>query len=95
MIINISDDVITKVFVQDDIPKETRFIENYVVVNNISKGGLNPQDCFRIVDIKAKEKIIIKFKALVLPQYGGDEIIKNYSSIEYDYLYNIKKRKIE
>lgn len=95
IIINISDDVITKVFVQDDIPKETRFIENYVVVNNISKGGLNPQDCFRIVDIKAKEKIIIKFKALVLPQYGGDEIIKNYSSIEYDYLYNIKKRKIE
>ena len=83
-------------FVQDDIPKETRFIENSVVVNDMRKRETNPQEGFCIRNIKAKEKVIIKFKVLVLPQYGeyeNDERIKNYSSIEYDYLYNIEKPK--
>lgn len=95
-IINVCDEVIAKAFVQDEIPKETRFIENSVVVNNIRRREINPQDGFHIVNIKSKEKITIKFKVLVLPQYGqydGDEIIKNYSIIEYDYLYNIEKPK--
>lgn len=83
-------------FVQDDIPKKTRFIENSVVVNNMRKRETNPQEGFCIGNIKAKEKITIKFKVLVLPQcgeYEGDEIIKNYSSIEYEHLYNIEKPK--
>ncbi|MDK2563818.1 DUF11 domain-containing protein [Romboutsia sedimentorum] len=89
-IYNISDYLVTDVFFRDKIPLGTEFIQNSVEINNIKVRCLNPQYGFCIGDINSGYKKSITFKVVVLPLCFC-EIIKNYSIIEHDYIYNIEK----
>ena len=89
-IFNISELLVTNVVFQDKIPIGTRFIENSVTINNLKRRCINPQEGFYIGNINVDHKIRITFKVVVLPKCFT-RVIKNYSTIEYDYIYNIEK----
>ncbi|MCF0146796.1 MAG: DUF11 domain-containing protein [Clostridium sp.] len=88
-IVNISDERVNNIFVQDDIPQGTCFLENSLTINNIKKRCVTPEKGFYITKLNIKEKIKITFKVIILkPKYP---YIKNTSNIEYDYIYNIEE----
>ncbi|NMM62653.1 DUF11 domain-containing protein [Clostridium sp. P21] len=92
-ICNISSSIVTNIFLQDNIPKSTRFIENSVTINNIKKKCANPEKGFYIGNLKSGKKVTVTFKVLVLPIYWGNAI-RNYSTVEYDYIYNVEEAPI-
>lgn len=86
---NISSMNIKNIFFIDNIPKETRFIENSVKINNKKERCLNPILGFFINDIKKNKKVIISFKVLIIDRCKGK--LKNISTAIYDYIYNVEK----
>lgn len=89
-ITNISKYKITNVFFQDRIAKGTRFIENSVTINNIKRRCINPEYGFNLYSLEPEDMIIITFKVIVLPHCFCDAL-RNCSTIEHDYIYNIEK----
>ncbi|MGL6105482.1 DUF11 domain-containing protein [Romboutsia sp.] len=87
---NISKLFITKIFFQDKIPKGTRFIENSVTVDGFERRCVNIECGFYIGNLKAEGEAKITFKTITLPSCFS-HIIKNYSTIEYDYIFNVEK----
>lgn len=87
---NITQITINNLFFQDNIPNGTKFIENSVIVNDIKIRCVNPQEGFYIGKLTGKGKVKITFKVLVLPMCFCKNII-NYSTIKYDYIYNVEK----
>lgn len=87
---NISQLYITKIFFQDKIPNRTKFLENSVTVNGLKKRCANPEIGFYIGNLEEGCEAIITFKVVSLP-YCINHLIKNYSTIEYDYIFNIDK----
>lgn len=87
---NISDYIIKNIFFKDEIPKSTRFIKNSVKINNIKLRCLNPNEGFYIEKLGAKDSIELSFKVLVVP-IDYYNIIENFSTIEYDYIYNVEE----
>lgn len=87
---NISDHIIKNIFFKDEISKSTQFIENSVKINNIKLRCLNPNEGFYIEEIDAKDSIELSFKVLVVP-IDYYNIIENFSTIEYDYIYNVEE----
>lgn len=87
---NISKFIINNIFFKDNIPKNTKFIENSVTINKSKFRCINPQNGFIIDIINPESIIVITFKVVVLPICSYN-IIENSSMIEYDYIYNIEK----
>ncbi|MDB3084655.1 hypothetical protein C4097_08840 [Clostridioides difficile] len=86
---NVSKYIVTNAFFQDKIPTGTKFINNSVTINSIKKYFINPEKGFSLHDINSGKCIIITFKVIVLPHYLCNTI-KNCSTIEHDYIYNIE-----
>lgn len=91
---NIREFDVTNIFFHDTIQKGTQFIENSVEVNNRKRRCISPEQGFYLGCLTSGEKVKITFNVLVLPMYFHN-LIKNYSDIEYDYIYNIEKPPIK
>lgn len=89
-IYNITNLDIENIFFKDNIPQNTRFIENSITINNIKVECENPQIGFFVGNLEGGGIIKVAFKVLVLPTYFCN-LIENYSTIEYDYKYNVEK----
>lgn len=89
-IYNITNLDIENIFFKDNIPQNTRFIENSITINNRKLECENPQRGFFIGDLEGGGIIKVAFKVLVLPTCFC-HLIENYSTIEYDYIYNVEK----
>lgn len=92
-IYNISNSIISNIFFRDNIPKDTRFIENSLTINNIKRKCLNPKIGFCIKKLQSKEKVKISFKVIIVN--SSCFCINNTSNIMYDYIYNIQEKPIK
>lgn len=90
IIYNPSIATVTGVIFKDNIPENTRFIKNSIMVNALKRRCVNPEKGIFIGKIKSHEDVKISFKVLVLP-LCKDKVINNYSTVEYDYIYNVEK----
>lgn len=81
---------LNNVLFQDNIPSNTKFIENSFTVNKIKSRCTNPQKGYIIDCLKSCEQIEIGFKVLVLPYNMCNEIM-NFSTISYGHIYNVEK----
>lgn len=87
---NISTVDLYNILFQDDIPSNTKFIENSFTVNNVVSRCTNPKKGYLIKYLKCGEEIVISFKVIVLP-YNISNEISNFSTISYEQIYNIEK----
>lgn len=89
-IYNITNLDVKNIFFKDNIPQNTRFIENSITINNTKLECENPQIGFFAGNLEGGGTTEIVFKVLVLPTCFCN-LIENYSTIEYDYIYNVEK----
>lgn len=87
---NVSIFTINNIFFKDIIPENTRFIKNSLAINTIQKRCINPTEGIFLGNLVSGSKVKITFKVLVLPICFSNDI-RNYSSVEYDYVYNIEE----
>lgn len=90
IISNISYKKVNNIFFKDTLEKSIMFIKNSVKLNGKSKRCLNVEKGFFIRDLLVGEKEIITFKVLVIDK-NSSSIIENYSSVEFDHIYNIEE----
>lgn len=72
------------------IPKETRYIENSLIINNKKESCVDFNNGILIKQIDKNSKIKITFMVLV-EDYCCDEYLESFSVIEYPYIYNVEK----
>lgn len=90
---NISFSSVENILFQDNIPNNTKFIENTFQVNKEELRCLNPQTGYLIDKLKANESIEISFNVVVLPYNINNEIV-NSSTVSYIFRFNIEKQPI-
>ncbi|GAA0744607.1 hypothetical protein [Clostridium oceanicum] len=69
---------------KDDIPEEVSFIENSVIVDGVSKPGLNPENPIGVGSLEIGDMIIISFRVEV-ESLPNDKKIRNISQINYQF----------
>ncbi|APF24005.1 DUF11 domain-containing protein [Clostridium butyricum] len=88
---NISNESVSNIVLNDEIPEGTNFIKDSVKVNGVTQYNLTPENLY-IGNLQPSENIIISFKVSVANNcHQCKDNIINYGIVCYDFVYNIEK----